>query len=66
MKIVRVREKEIILPIQTDFELELKGFCPHSTHLYNPGNIQDLDLAFGHCCLSQILEIPCRCYCENM
>lgn len=66
MKIVRVKENEIILPNLSDFELELNRVCPHSTPLHNFGNLQNLEFAFGHCCLSQILEISCKCYCENM
>lgn len=45
MKVVRVKEKAIILPILADFELELKGFCPHSSHLHNLGNLQNLDFS---------------------
>lgn len=66
MKIVRVKENEIILPNVMDFELELKRFCPHMAHFHNLGNLQNLESAFGHCYLSQILEISCKCYCENL
>lgn len=66
MEIIRVKENEIILPIGTDSELELKGFCPHHTDFHHFGNFQNLDVAFGHCSLSHIWELSCRCFCENM
>lgn len=66
MKITRVKENKIILPNLTEFELELERFCPHSAHFHNLGYLQNLESAFGHCYLSQILEISCNCYCENM